>query len=247
MNTVKTAYAPQRDKETIDKMVTDYMPLVRYIVGRLPVVLPQFMDSDDLISVGVLGLINAAKSYDPSMGASFKTYAYTNIKGAILDELRRHDTIPRSMRDRMKKVDATADRLMEEYGRAPTPEELAKATGLPVKTIDDILLSSQSVSLLSIHESASRSGEAGSMISALADSSIGNPLSNTLRAEQKDLLLKALMKLPENERQVVFLYYNQNMLLKEIGLVLNVTESRVSQVLSRAHFLLKKEITNLGG
>ena len=105
MTGVKTPYLKARDPETIDKMVTDYLPLVRYIVGRLPLQLPHFMDEEDLISVGVLGLIHAAKTYNPDFGASFKTYAYTNIRGAILDELRRHDPIPRSMRDRMKKVE----------------------------------------------------------------------------------------------------------------------------------------------
>jgi len=247
MSTVNSVYAKTRDKETIDQMVTDYLPLVRYIVGRLPLQLPQFMDTDDLISVGVLGLINAAKTYNPDMGAIFKTYAYTNIKGAILDELRRHDTVPRSARDRIKKVDEATNRLIEKTGRTPTAEEIAKEVNLPVKTIDEILLSAQSMSLLSLNDHGSRSGETGSMIDSLADQQSSNPHDNAERSELRDLLMKALVKLPESERQVVFLYYNQNLLLKEIGMVLDVSESRVCQILSRAHFLLNKEITNMGG
>ena len=183
MSPTKTLYPIERDKETIDKMVTDYLPLVRHIVGRLPVQPPAFMDGDDLMSVGVMGLINAAKSYDPSMGASFKTYAYTNIKGSILDELRRHDTVPRSARDKMKKVDAAANRLMEEMGRVPTPDEIAEALEIPVKALDDLLLSARTAALYSLNDRDGVLNEAGGLLDRLADLGTDDPAELAERAE----------------------------------------------------------------
>jgi RNA polymerase sigma factor for flagellar operon FliA len=247
MSRVKTLYPPKRDKETIDKMVTDYLPLVRYIVGRLPLALPPMMDEDDLISVGVLGLINAAKTYDPNVGASFKTYAYTNIKGSILDELRRHDTVPRSARDKMKKVEEVTSRLIEETGRVPTPDEIAKAMSMPLKALDELLLSTRTTVLFSLNDHDYRMNETGGLLESLSDRTSENPADLAEQAEAKALLVRALTKLPETERQVVFLYYNKNMLLREIGQVLNVSESRICQILGRAHFLLNKEIENMGG
>lgn len=247
MNPVKTVYPPKRDQATLDKMVTDYLPLVRYIVGRLPVQLPSLMDKDDLFSVGVLGLIHAAKTYDPNVGASFKTYAYTNIKGSILDELRRHDTVPRSTRDKMKKVEEVTTRLTRELGRVPTPDEIAEAAQIPVKNLDDLLLSARSTMLFSLNDQEYKISEAGGLLDTLPDGSYANPAELAEKSEIKELLVKALTRLPETERQVVFLYYNRNMLLREIGEVLNVSESRVCQILGRAHFLLNKEIENMGG
>jgi RNA polymerase sigma factor for flagellar operon FliA len=247
MNSVKALYPAERDKETLDKMVTEYLPLVRYIVGRLPLQLPHFMDEDDLFSVGVLGLINAAKTYDAGMGASFKTHAYNNVRGAILDELRRHDTLPRSARDRMKKVEEATARLVDKHGRMPTPEEIAQEAGITVKAMDEVLLSARSASTVYLHDNGSKGNDAGGLMDSLVGPMGLDPGTRVQQAEMKELLVKALQKLPESERQVVFLYYNQNMLLKEIGKVLEVSESRVCQILSRSHFLLKKEIQRMGG
>ncbi len=247
MSTAKTAYPPTRDKETIDRMVTDYLPLVRYIVGRLPLKLPYFMDEDDLFSVGVLGLINAAKSYDPNLEASFKTHAYTNIKGAILDELRRHDSIPRSVRDRIKKVEEATAHLVDKTGRVPTPEEIAKEAQIPLKALNDLLHSARSNTLLSLNNLGDHGGDAGSLLRPLSQEEDSNPVARAEKSELIGLLMKSIKNLPETERQVVFLYYNQNLLLKEIGAVLEVSESRVSQILSRAHFLLNKAIKHRGG
>ena len=238
MTGVKTPYLKARDPETIDKMVTDYLPLVRYIVGRLPLQLPHFMDEEDLISVGVLGLIHAAKTYNPDFGASFKTYAYTNIRGAILDELRRHDPIPRSMRDRMKKVEEATEQLVE---------EIAAEAEIPVKALDEILLAVRTSAFLSLDDTGPAPQGNTALRDALAEAQEGDPSTRVERSELLDLLQRALVRLPETERKVVFLYYNQNLLLREIGAVLEVSESRVSQILSRAHFLLNKEIKSMGG
>jgi RNA polymerase sigma factor for flagellar operon FliA len=247
MSSVKNLYAPERDKETIDKMVTDYLPLVRYIVGRLPCKSTPFMDEDDLTGVGILGLINAAKTYDPAQGASFKTYAYTHIKGAILDELRRHDSVPRSMRDRIKKVDETTARLMEEKGRIPTPEEIAQEAGISIKALDDLFLSVRNAFLVSLDDSTIGANEVGkSLAQTLASDGDSDPHLMAEKSEMLELLINAIQRLPESERQVVFLYYNQNLLLKEIGAVLKVSESRACQILSRAHYLLNKEIKHMG-
>lgn len=247
MSGLKTVYPAEKDRETIDKMVTDYLPLVRYIVGRLPVQLPHFMDEDDLMGVGILGLINAAKTYDPNLGASFKTYAYTNVRGAILDELRRHDSIPRSTRDKMKKVEEATARLVDKSGRIPTPEEIAEEAGMTVKNLDELMLSARTAVLYSLSDGTAKSGDAGFLLEPIADRKGEDPQKLAENEEMKELLVKAIVKLPEAERQVVFLYYKEGLLLKEIGAVLKVSESRVCQILSRAHFLLNKEIKNMGG
>lgn len=247
MTSIKAVYAQKRDKATIDKMVTDYLPLVRYIVGRIPIHMSTIMDQEDLMSVGVLGLINAAKTFDPNKGASFKTYAYTNIKGSILDELRRHDSVPRSIRDKMKKVDEVTDKLIDKTGRVPTPDEIAEKLGITVKAFDDLLLAARTAAIFSIHDSDSKTTEGGGIMDSIADLQTRSPDKIVEQSEIKSLLVDSIKRLPEVERQVVFLYYNKNMLLKEIGVVLDVSESRVCQILSRAHFLLKKEITNMGG
>jgi len=247
MSRMNTLYPPERSQAVIDKMVTDYLPLVRYIVGRLPVQLPVMMDTDDLVSVGVLGLIHAAKTYDPSQGASFKTYAYMNIKGSILDELRRHDMVPRSARDRIKKVEEVTAKLMDELGRVPTPDEIAQRMDLPVKALDGLFLNARTAALISLNDQDGRYRESGGLLDSLSDHDTLDPQAAAEKKETLELLVKAIARLPETERKVVFLYYNKGMLLKEIGAAMDVSESRICQIMGRAHFLLNKEIENMGG
>jgi RNA polymerase sigma factor for flagellar operon FliA len=137
--------------------------------------------------------------------------------------------------------------LIDETGHIPTPEEIAEEAGITVKALDDLFLSARTVSMLSLNNGREKTGEAGNLLDALADTDCLNPAELAEKAETKELLMKAMIKLPEAERQVVFLYYNQNLLLKEIGAVLKVSESRICQILGRAHYLLSKEIKNMGG
>ena len=144
-------------------------------------------------------------------------------------------------------MDEATEKLIEKNGCIPTPEEIADEAGIPLKSIDALMVSSGTVSLLSINEKREGTGGAHSFLDSLTDTKDNDPAAVAQKSEQKELLIIAISRLPEIERQVVFLYYNKNMLLKEIGAVLDVSESRICQVLSRAHFLLNKEIVNMGG
>ncbi len=229
--------------EDRNKLVEDYLPLVRHVLGRLPLTLPAFMDQEDLFEVGVLGLMNAARTYDASKGAQFKTHAYVNVRGAILDELRKYDMTPRSRRDRVKFFKKTEIELEEQLGRSATPEEIASAMGLKIEQVDDILVNMQGASLLSLDEGAG--GEEGVRLGdAIASPHSPNPADVAESAELKGKIADLIYDLPENERRVIVLYYAEGLLMKEIGEVLEVSESRISQIHSRAIYRLNKALTS---
>ncbi|MFT7616422.1 MAG: RNA polymerase sigma factor for flagellar operon FliA [Planctomycetota bacterium] len=228
--------------EDRNKLVEEYLPLVRHVLGRLPLTLPAFMDQDDLFEVGVLGLMNAARTYDSTKGAQFKTHAYVNIRGAILDELRKYDIVPRSRRDRIKFFKKTELELEDQLGRAATPEEIAKSMGLKVEQVDDILVNMQGASVMSLDE-GSGDGEGARLSDAIACASSVDPSDIAEASELKSMIADLIYELPENERRVIVLYYAEGLLLKEIGAVLDVSESRVSQIHSRAIYRLNKAMT----
>ena len=226
-----------------DKLLQQYLPLVRFVLGRLVVSLPRTLDRDDLFSAGVFGLMHAAASFDPLRGASFKTYAYTAIRGAILDELRRHDPIPRSRRDRLRRMEEVANTLANKLDRAPRPEELAEALGITLEELDEDYTVLRTANVLSLEEPAGEEEELGQSVCI---STVIDPLDAASQQEQKVLLGTCIGKLPEMERRVVVLYYHEGLLLKEIGDLLDVSESRVSQVLTRAITRLR-QMMNEGG
>ncbi|MCB9833553.1 MAG: FliA/WhiG family RNA polymerase sigma factor [Planctomycetes bacterium] len=228
--------------EERNKLVEEFLPLVRHVLGRLPISLPAFMDREDLFEVGVLGLMNAARSYDSSRGAQFKTHAYVNIRGAILDELRRYDIVPRSRRDRMKLFHRSSEELEEQLGRPATPDEIAVAMGLSVEQVDDLLVNMHGASVLSIDDAESNEGDGPSLGTALACMNTPSPADAAEARELKARMAEEIQNLPQNERRVIVLYYAEGLLLKEIGEVLGVTESRVSQLHSRAIFKLNKAL-----
>ncbi len=228
--------------EDRNTLVEDYLPLVRHVLGRLPLTLPAFMDQEDLFEVGVLGLMNAVRTYDSSKGAKLKTHAYVNIRGAILDELRKYDIVPRSRRDRIKFFKKTEEELEDQLGRPATPEEIAASMGLKVEQVDEILVNMQGASLLSLDEGVG--GEDGVRLSdAIACPGSPNPSDAAESAELKGKIADLIHQLPENERRVIVLYYAEGLLLKEIGAVLDVSESRVSQIHSRAIYRMNKALT----
>lgn len=216
-----------------DRLVEQYLPLVRYVVARLPVTMPATLDRDDFYSVGVIGLMHAAAAYDPSRGASFKTFAYTAIRGAILDEVRRHDPVPRTRRDRLRRMERTSASLHAELDREPTPGELASALGCTEDELDLDLQALHTSRMLSLDDRQGRDDGGSTLLEQIAGASI-DPGERATDEERVQRLGKAIAALPETERQVVVLYYHEQLFLKEIGTVLGVTESRVSQILTRA-------------
>jgi RNA polymerase sigma factor for flagellar operon FliA len=233
--------------EEIDReqLVLDYLPLVNYILGRLGINVPVHVDREDLFSAGVIGLINAARQYDPNRGASFKTYAYTNVRGAILDELRRQDFIPRNQRDRMKAFNAARTALEVKHGRPPTVTQIARQMDVTEKEVDEILLLIRSITWLSLDESFGGDYERDVVSKYLANPRAEDPADLSALKELKEYLMQAVHNLSDAERQVILLYYNQELLLKEIGELMGISESRVSQIHSRAIFHLNQEIEKL--
>jgi len=229
---VSTITKPLRSKEERDHMVEQYLPLVRHVVARLPVTMPATLSRDDFFSVGVMGLMQAAAAYDPTRGASFKTFAYTAIRGSILDEIRKHDPVPRSRRDRLRALEKASRDLFAEHQRQPTIEELAEYMGVSGQHLDDDILALHTCKTLSIH--ATNGDNDVALAGTLACESSLDPGEVVSKKELTEHLARAISELPDNERHAVVLYHYENLYLKEIGGILGVTESRVSQILSRA-------------
>ena len=218
-----------------DRLVEQYLPLVRYVVARLPVTLPGSLDRDDFYSVGVMGLMHAASTFDPGRGASFKTFAYTAIRGAILDEVRKHDPVPRNRRDRLRQMDRTSSALYATLDREPTLAELAKAMGCNEQDLDDDLQALHTSRTLSLDEPYGAEDEGSTTLANLMQAEDSpDPALAASQRERLELLTKAIAELPDTDRHVVVLYFHEQLYLKEIGQVLGVTESRVSQILTRA-------------
>ncbi|MCA8943094.1 MAG: FliA/WhiG family RNA polymerase sigma factor [Planctomycetes bacterium] len=237
----------RRTQEERDELVEQYLPLVRHVVARLPVTMPNSLDRDDFFSVGVMGLIHAATNYDPNRGASFKTFAYTAIRGAILDEIRKHDPVPRNRRDRLRKMERMSASLRVDLGRAPTIEELAEALEVRPEELDSDLLALHTCRVLSLDESH-ESDEHGpqSLVSGLVSDEAPDPGDALATADDVAQLARAIGELPDAERNVVVLYHYEDLYLKEIGSILGVTESRVSQILSRATERLRLKMQSPG-
>ncbi len=228
--------APRRSEKERDELVEQYLPLVRHVIARLPVTMPNSLDREDFYSVGVIGLMHAAANYDPTRGASFKTFAYTAVRGAVLDEIRKHDPVPRNRRDRLRRKDRAASRLHAELGRPPTIEELAEALECTPEELDGDLLALHTCRILSLDEGSSGgdSDEGASLLGSIACDQSPDPGEACSDRDQVAELSRAIGELPETERHVVILYHYENLYLKEIGQILGVTESRISQILSRA-------------
>ena len=238
---MRTAAKQLRSKEERDRLVEQYLPLVRHVVSRLHVTMPATLSRDDFFSVGVMGLMHAAAAYDPSRGASFKTFAFTAIRGAVLDEIRKHDPVPRSRRDRLRAIDSSVSTLRGELDRAPTVEELAEHMGISAQHLDEDLLALHTCRTLSLDDGVSSEGEVG-LGAVLVDDRDIDPGDAVVSRETTQQLAKAISELPEVERHVVVLYHYENLYLKEIGEILGVTESRISQILSRATERLRTKL-----
>lgn len=232
-----TALSPRvrRGQAARNALVEQYLPLVRHVVARLPVTPPRGMDRDDLNGAGVFGLIHAASTWDESRGASFKTFAYTAIRGAVLDEIRKHDPVSRPRRERLREFDRASATLRETLGRTPTIEEIADFLDVPASALEadlDILHGSRTVSIEDLAGTGSHGEEASGDVPD--EHATDEPYELAARRDQVDALAAAIADLPEQDRRVVVLYHHEGLFLKEIGDMLGVTESRVCQILSRA-------------
>ena len=223
------------DGKLRDQLIMDYAPLIRFVAQRIASRLPSNVDIDDLISAGVIGLMDAIEKYDPSRDNKFKTYAEFRIRGAILDELRSQDWVPRSVRDKAKKIEKTYAELEQKFGRAVSDEELSKALGIDLEEYHEMVAKVKAVTLLSIDElSGPNQHDRKSLLECLENTNSKNPFTQLKSKGVRDLLIKNIEDLPEKQKLVLSLYYYEDLNLKEIGKILEVTESRVSQLHTQA-------------
>ncbi len=233
------------DQNARDQLILNYAPLVKYVAGRMSAALPSHVDEADLISYGLLGLINAVERFDLKRRIKFETYAVTRIKGSIIDELRSMDWVPRSVRARAREIERTSVALEHKLHRAPTDEEMAKALGVTVREFQDSLTQIANSSLVALDEvwSGSSGNETIALIDTIGDSASSDPAAAMGETETRITLADAIAGLPEREKIVVSLYYYEGLTLREIGEVLGVTESRVSQLHTKAVLRLRGKLS----
>jgi RNA polymerase sigma factor FliA len=238
-------YKEEGDLKARDQLILAYSPLVKYVAGRMSSGLPAHIEEGDLVSYGLLGLIGALDRFDLSRNIKFETYAISRIKGSIIDELRALDWVPRSVRSWARKVEAAVTRLENELMRAPTDEETAAALGIDVDEFQEILAQISCSSVVALDEfwdSMVTGQDRVNLIDTIRDSEAPDP-SRAYRIQNiKETLAGAIQRLPEREKIVIGLYYYEGMTLKEIGEVLGVTESRVSQLHTKAILRLRGRI-----
>lgn len=228
-----------------DRLIVEYAPLVKYIANRIAMRLPPHIDVDDLINSGILGLIDAIEKFDPSKEVKFKTYAEIRIKGAILDELRAMDWVPRSIRKVINKFMGAYHELEQQLGRPAKDEEMAELLGLEMEEFYKLLKQSAGVPLISLDVLVDYDDKKRNILSCLGDPKSVNGFGIMGLSEVKDAIAQAIDDLPEKEKQVISLYYYDELTMKEIGKVLDLTESRVSQIHTKAVLRLKVRIKDL--
>ena len=233
--------------ENREEVIKQYSPMIKYVANRIAMRLPPHIEVDDLISVGVLGLIDAITKYDPTRGAKFKTYAEFRVRGAILDELRSMDWVPRSVRQKASNIDSVVQKLQSKLGRPPEDEEVAGEMGISLDQFFDTLNETKSMPVLSLEGLgiAKETGEQQSLLDCLAGKGDTDPQTQIRLNELKEIIAQAIDTLPEKARLMITLYYYEELTMKEIGAVLDVTESRVSQIHSKAVFKLCTELKAL--
>ena len=242
-------YKDEEDMSARERLVVAYSPLVKFVAGRTGARLPSHVEQTDLISYGMFGLIEAMDRFDPRRRIRFETFAMQRIRGAIIDELRSLDWVPRSVRSRAREIEEANSKLENQLGRAPTDAELAEKLGIDEEELQDSLLQISNSSILALEElwmTPDSSGDRVSLLDTIEDESAPDPQAALDTSEVRDLLQEAIQDLPEREQLVIALYYFENLTLREIGEVLGVTESRVSQLHSKAVLRLRGRLKGSG-
>jgi len=238
-------YKEDGDKRAREQLVLAFSPLVKYVAGRMSTGLPAHVEESDLISYGLLGLISAIERFDPSREIKFETFAMTRIKGSIIDELRSLDWVPRSVRARARQIEKANALLEHRLHRAPTDAEVAQELDMSIEEFQESLTRISNSSVVALDELwtlSDASGDQVSLLDTIQDPDAIDPAHAMDATEMKDRLADAIARLPEREKLVVALYYYENLTLREIGEVLGVTESRVSQLHTKAVLRLRSKL-----
>lgn len=237
-------YRKTHDLEIRNRLLVYYAPIVKFIAGRMAMNMPPNVEFEDLVGYGTIGLIDAISKFDVTKGIKFKTYANARIRGAILDELRASDWIPRSVRKKARDIEHVIQDIEAKMGRPATDEEIAKAMGISFGEYAELLSQISGTSMLSLNDVwyIGKDDDEITIGDQVEDTDASTPDLQIERDEAKSLLKDLIMKLPEREKQVVYLYYYEELTLKEIGEVLNVTESRVSQIHTQCILRLRSKL-----
>jgi len=240
-------YKDAADHRARERLVVAYSPLVKYVAGRMSSGLPSHVEEADLISYGLIGLINAIERFDLAREIKFETYAIPRIRGAIIDELRSLDWVPRSVRARAREIEQANAKLEHKLHRAPTDEEMAAELSVSIEDFQASLVQISNSAIAALDELWSVSDSSGdqvSLLDTLHDPDAPDPERIVDATELKDRVADAIARLPEREKLVIALYYYENLTLREIGEVLGVTESRVSQLHTKAVLRLRSHLAH---
>ncbi|MGV3757336.1 MAG: FliA/WhiG family RNA polymerase sigma factor, partial [Verrucomicrobiota bacterium] len=239
--TVTRCYQPSAPGSQAEAdLVEQYLPLVKTVVGRIAINLPSHVNAEELYSVGMVGLLNAVRQFNPQGGSSFESYARVRIRGAVYDELRRLDWVPRSVHDKARKVAVVMERLQQMLGRVASDEEVARALNLTLCEYQELLEEIRPATFVCLD--AVQNGEEGNEASnyeLVADSAQADPVEQASRRELAQIIAERLEQLPEMQRKVLALYYFEDLRLREIAEVFGVTESRICQIHSQAILNIK--------
>lgn len=233
-------YHQQSDTDTENALVQKYMPLVSAVMGRLAMTLPEHVSQDDLYSAGLIGLLQALRNYDPSCNTSFETYARVRVRGAMLDELRRMDWVPRTIHEKARRMKEVLLGLEQKLGRTPTEAQMAKAMNLSADEYAELLEEIRPAAFVCLDAvSSSDEGDGGALYEIIADAAGDSPVEHASHNELKAVIFERLKDLPEMQRKVLALYYLEDMHLREIAEVFSLTESRICQIHSQAIIALR--------
>lgn len=241
------AYKKTRDPKIRETFIKQYAPLVKYVAGKVAVGMPHNVEFDDLVGFGTFGLLDAIEKFDPGKNVKFKTYAVTRIRGAIFDELRSIDWVPRSVRQKTRELEEAIGSLEAQLGRTATDQEIAQALGITEEEFLRTMMRISGTSILSLNDvwfSGDENDKVSIGESIEAPSSL-NPDVIVEKDEIRRIIIEAINELPDKEKKVLVLYYYEDLTLKEIGQVLDVTESRVSQLHTKAILRLRAKLTNI--
>lgn len=242
-------YKRVKSQELHDEIVKKYLYLVKYVAGRVAIGLPPNVEFNDLVSYGILGLFDAINKYDVSQGNKFETYAVSRIRGSIMDELRKLDWAPRLLRKKAREIEKKCKELEEKNGRLATDDELARSLKISTEELNSIYSDLNSTTFLSLDEvwQNDEGNKPISRLQTIEDSLITNQFTYVHQNEVRELLAHAIGDLPEKEKLVVVLYYYENLTLREIGEILDVSESRVCQIHTKVITRLRSHLMKKAG